>query len=140
MLRVSTLQNGYILFTHVTHELLDRLVILFEILPGGGAIEDIRLKNGSSEKLKLSTSENRLLTYEANGMIRIEAKNLMQHPEMFNTENEYELTEPEGIFLRRAAEYASRSGMVQTETLETFEKVMAATEVLEPTDMQPAAN
>jgi hypothetical protein len=121
-------------------KLLDRLVILSEILPGRGSIGDIRLKNGIVGKLKLSAGEDRLLTYEANGMIRIEAKNLAQYPEMFNTENEYELTEPEGIFLRRAAEYASRSGMVQTYTLETFEKVMSATEALEPADVPPVKN
>jgi hypothetical protein len=120
----------------ITLKLLDRLVILSEILPGRGSMEDIRLKNGIAGKLKLSSIEEGLLTYEANGMIRIEAKKLMQYPEIFNTESVYELTDAEGGYLRSAAQYASRGGMVQSDTLETFEKVMSSTDVLESPAVQ----
>jgi hypothetical protein len=128
-------------------KLLDRLVILNTILPATDTIENMRLKKSIAGKLRLTTNEERLISYEASsGMIRITSGAILENPDIFNTETEYCFTEMEGLYIGRRAQYASSVGMVQLETLDTFEKIFEATKGLEaaqpsePVQASEAAN
>jgi hypothetical protein len=102
--------------------LKDRLIILNTLLPQYGSIADIELKDSIAGKVQLSASEESLVIYTnvGNNQYEIGFKSV----DALTAIADVYFTDEELLCLKQKVEFVDSSGMVSTDTLDTYKKIL----------------
>lgn len=99
---------------------VDRVIILTNLLQRFGTSEQIRITKSIKEKLLLKEAESKLFELQTDGTGVTSGSFTAA---AYSTVNNYELTEPEINHLYTLAKELDNKGMIEEATLDTIEKI-----------------
>jgi hypothetical protein len=106
--------------------IFDRLIILNQILRKYDTRENILIKKGIGEKIKLSSAEKEVvkMDYLPNNQVDIAFKTT----DAITNVTEYEFTDAEMLYMRDSVERINSNGMFSEETMPTCDRILEASE------------